>query len=133
VNHLPIAKKTYTEKAASKFQISPLDGAQYESILANNIQRSNKKKRYTKENTTRLRPRKTPQHKSTRNQPKTLKFSTKFIQATKHDTSLSLRCSRKDRMTGNKLYEANHLCMMKLAIINEETTRQPPPKDIIHP
>jgi hypothetical protein len=36
-------------------------------------------------------------------------------------------------MTGNKLYEANHLCMMKLAIIKEETTRQPPPQDIIHP
>jgi hypothetical protein len=58
VNHLPIAKKTYTEKAASKFQISPLDGAQYKSILANNIQRSSKEERYTKENTTRLRPRK---------------------------------------------------------------------------
>jgi hypothetical protein len=38
VNHLPIAKTTYIEKAASKFQISPLDDAQYESILANNIQ-----------------------------------------------------------------------------------------------
>ncbi len=58
MNHLPIAKKTYKEKAASKFQISPLDGAQYEGILANNTQRSNKEKRYTKENTTRLRPRK---------------------------------------------------------------------------
>jgi hypothetical protein len=60
VNHLPIAKKTYTEKAASKFQISPLDGTQYESILADTIQRTNKEKKHTKENTTRLRPRKTP-------------------------------------------------------------------------
>jgi hypothetical protein len=63
MNHLPIAKKTYTEKAASKFQISPLDGAQYESILANNIQRSNKEEECTKGNATRLRPRKnTPAH-----------------------------------------------------------------------
>jgi hypothetical protein len=58
VNYLPIAKKTYTEKAASKFQIPLLDGAQYKSIPANNIQRSNKEERYTKENTTRLQPRK---------------------------------------------------------------------------
>jgi hypothetical protein len=44
-----------------------------------------------------------------------------------------MSCSRKKRMTGNKLYEANHLCMMKLAIIKEETTRKPPPQNIIHP
>jgi hypothetical protein len=36
-------------------------------------------------------------------------------------------------MTGNKLYEANHLCMMKLAIIKEGTTKKPPPQDIVHP
>jgi len=41
----------------------PLDGAQYESILANNIQRSNKEERYAEENTTRLCLRKnTPTH-----------------------------------------------------------------------
>ncbi len=51
----------------------------------------------------------------------------------KHNTSLSLRCSRKNRMTGNKLYEANHLCMMNIALIKEKTTRKPPPQDIIHP
>jgi hypothetical protein len=32
-----------------------------------------------------------------------------------------------------KLYEANHLCMMKIALIEEKTTRKPPPQDIIHP
>jgi hypothetical protein len=88
VNHLPIAKKTYTEKAASKFQISPLDGAQYESILANNIQRSNKEERYTKENTTRLRPRKKHPNTNPREfSKKTLKFSTKLIKQQKHETS----------------------------------------------
>jgi hypothetical protein len=40
------------------FQIPPLDGAQYESILADNIQRSNEEKRYAEENTTRPRLRK---------------------------------------------------------------------------
>ena len=42
----------------------------------------------------------------------------------KHDTSPSLRCSRKNRMTGNKLYEANHLCMMKLALIKEKNYKK---------
>jgi hypothetical protein len=46
------------ERAASKFQISPPGGAQYENILANNIQRSNKEERYAEEKTTRLRLRK---------------------------------------------------------------------------
>jgi hypothetical protein len=36
-------------------------------------------------------------------------------------------------MTGKKLYEANHLCMMKLALIKAKSTREPPPQDIIHP
>jgi hypothetical protein len=84
VNHLPIAKKTYTEKAASKFQISLLDGAQYESILANNIQRSSKEERYTKENTTRLRPRKkhpnTNPHKFSQN----IKIQHQFKQTAKN-------------------------------------------------
>jgi hypothetical protein len=101
VNHLPIAKKTYTEKAASKFQISPLDGAQYESILANNIQRSNKNERYTRKTLLVYAQEKTPQHKSTQIQPKTLKFSTKLIKQQKHETSPSMSCSRKNRMTGN--------------------------------
>jgi hypothetical protein len=37
------------EKQQSWFQISPPDGAQEESILANNIQRSNKEKMHEKE------------------------------------------------------------------------------------
>jgi hypothetical protein len=78
VNHLPIAKKTYTEKAASKFQISPLDGAQYESILANNIQRSNKEERYTRENTTRLRPRKNTPTQIHTNSVKNIKIQHQF-------------------------------------------------------
>jgi hypothetical protein len=49
------------------------------SILANNIQRSNKEKMHEKGKTTRLRPRKTPQHISTQNQLKTLKLSTILI------------------------------------------------------
>jgi hypothetical protein len=67
------------------------------------------------------------------NQSKALKFNNNLIKQHKHNTSLSLRCSRKNRMTGNKLYEANHLCMMKIALIKEKTTRKPPPQDIIHP
>jgi hypothetical protein len=36
-------------------------------------------------------------------------------------------------MTGNKLYEANHLCMMKLALIKEKNYKKTTAKDIIHP
>jgi hypothetical protein len=57
------------------------------------------------------------------NQSEALKFNNNLIKQHKHNTSLSLRCSRKNRMTGNKLYEANHLCMMKIALIKEKTTR----------
>jgi hypothetical protein len=32
-----------------------------------------------------------------------------------------------------KLYEANHLRMMKLALTKAKSTRKPPPQDIIHP
>jgi hypothetical protein len=83
VNHPPTAKKTYTEKAASKFQISPLDGTQYRSISANNIQRSNKEKKGTTENTTRLRPRKnTPTHIHAES-VKNIKTQHQYNQATK--------------------------------------------------
>ncbi len=78
MNHLLIAKKTYTEKAANKFQISPQDGAQFESILANNIQRSNKEERYTKENTTRLRPRKNTPTQIHTNSVKNIKIQHQF-------------------------------------------------------
>jgi hypothetical protein len=74
-----------------------------------------------------------PQHKSTKIRSKVLKFNANLIKQHKHNTSPSLRCSRKNRMTGNKLYEANHLCMMKLALIKAKSTRKPPPQDIIHP
>jgi hypothetical protein len=40
----------------------------------------------------------------------------------KHYTSPSLRCSRKKRITRKKLYKANHLCMMKLALIKAKST-----------
>ena len=121
MNHLPIAKKTYTEKAASKFQISPLDGAQYESILANNIQRSNKEERYTKENTTRLRPRKkTPQHKSTQLQSTTLTFSTNLKQTAKTENFAQHELQQEQPNDGKILYEAIHLYMMKLALVNEK-------------
>jgi hypothetical protein len=62
----------------------PPDGAQEEGILANNIQRSNKKEECTKEKTTRLRPRKTPQHISTQNQLKNVKIQRHINQAAKH-------------------------------------------------
>jgi hypothetical protein len=90
----------------------PPDGAQEESILANNIQRSNKEEECTKEKTTRLRPRKTPQHISTQNQLKTLKFSTILIKQQKHETLPSISCSRKKRMTRNNFMKANHLYLM---------------------
>ncbi len=94
MNHPPPAKMTYTEKAASLVPKPPLDGAQYESILANNIQRSDKEKKHTKENTTRLRPRKTPQHKSTKNQSEVPKFKDDLIKQHNNDTSPSMHCSR---------------------------------------
>ena len=83
MNHLPIAKKTYTEKAASKFQISPLDGAQYESIPANNIQRSNKNERYTRITLLVYAQEKTPKHKSTQIQSKNTKIQHQINQAAK--------------------------------------------------
>ena len=61
VNHPPIAKMTYTEKAASLVPNSAARWRAIQNIQANNNQRSNKEKKYTKENTPRVRPRrKTP-------------------------------------------------------------------------
>ncbi len=114
-------------------RLVPNSAARWRAIqnnLANNIQRNNKKEihhiiRYSSTS----KKKKTPQHKSTlhrskkkkkKKKKKKLKFEDNLIVQHKHNTSLSLRCSRKDRTTGNKLYKANHLCMMKLAIIKEE-------------
>jgi phage-related tail protein len=73
VNHPPIAKKTYTEKAASLVQNSAARWRAIQKHLRNNNQRSNKEEKYTKENTTRLRQRKRTQHKSTKQSVKCLK------------------------------------------------------------
>ena len=53
-----IAKKTYTEKAASLVQNSAARWRAIQKHLRNNNQRSSKEEIYTKENTTRLRQRK---------------------------------------------------------------------------
>jgi hypothetical protein len=75
MDHPPIAKMTYTEEAASLVPNSAARWRAVQNILANNNQRSNEQKDYAKEYTHRLRPRKkTPQHKSTQNQLKVLKF-----------------------------------------------------------
>ncbi len=58
-----------------------------------------------------------PQHKSTKIRSKVLTFNANLIKQHKHDTSPSLRCSRKNRNDRKKLYEANHLYLMKLALI----------------
>jgi hypothetical protein len=112
VNHPPPAKMTYTEGAANLVPDSAARWRASESILANNIQRSNKERRYNEETTTRLRPRKnTPTHinaKSVNN----IKTQQQYNQATRTQYFNSMRCSRKDQMTGKQLYEANHLCMM---------------------
>ncbi len=101
VNHPPIAKKTYTEKAASLVPNSAARWRAIGNILANNNQRSNKEEKYTRENTTRVRPKKKkPQHKSTKIRSKVLEVNANLIKQHKHDTSPSLRCSRKNRMTG---------------------------------
>jgi hypothetical protein len=119
VNHLPIAKKTYKEKAASKFQISPLDGAQYEKILTNNIQRSNKEERYTKENTTRLRPRKNTSTQIHTNSVKNAKIQHQFKQTAKTGNFAQHELQQEKPNDRKQLYEAIHLYMMKLALVNE--------------
>ena len=88
------------------------------------ISAATKEEKHTKENTTHLRQWKRTQHKSTKQSVKTLKFNNNLINQHKHNTSPSLRCSRKNRMTGNKLYEANHLCMMKIALIKEKKLQE---------
>ncbi len=119
MNHLPIAKKTYTEKAASKFQISPLDGTQYESILANNIQHSNKEERYTKDNTTRLRPRKNTPTQIHTNSVKSVKIQHQFKQTSKTWNFAQHELQQEKPNDRKQLYEAIHLCTMKLALIKE--------------
>ncbi len=74
-----------------------------------------------------------PQHKSTKIWSKVLEFNANLIKQHKHETSPSLRCSRKNRMTGKKLYEAIHLYMMKLALIKNKSTGKTPHQDITHP
>jgi hypothetical protein len=59
-------KKTHQIKTKDQFQISPLDGAQYEKISSDNNQQNNKMKNRYQENTTHLNPRNRPQHKTTR-------------------------------------------------------------------
>ena len=133
MNHLPIAKKTYTEKAASKFQISPLDGAQYENILANSIQRSNKEERYTKENTTRLRPRKNTPTQIHATSVNNINIQHQFKSNSKNRKLRPAWAAAAKPNDRKQLYEAIHLYMMKLALINEKNTRKLPPRDIIHP
>ncbi len=62
------------------------------------------------------------------NQSKALKFNNNLIKQHKHNTLLSLRCSRKKPYDRKKLYEADHLYMMKIALIEEKATRKPPPQ-----
>ena len=81
MNHPPIAKKTYTEKAASLIQNSTARWRAIQTHLKNNNQRSNKEEKYTKENTTRLRQRKRTQHKSAKQSVKSLKTLQQFNQA----------------------------------------------------
>jgi hypothetical protein len=81
VIHPPIAKKTYTEKAAS---LVPNSAARWRAIQkhpSKHNQRSNKEERYTKENTTRLRSRKKTLHKSMEESVKSDKIWHKFSQA----------------------------------------------------
>ncbi len=75
MNHPSIAKKTYKTKPRFQFQISPLDGAQYEASHQIIISIATKEEQDTKENTTRLYPRRRPQHKPTKNQVKSIKIS----------------------------------------------------------
>ncbi len=58
MNHPPITKKTYTEKAASLVLNSAARWRAIQNILVNNNQRNNEEKEYAKEYTNRLRPRK---------------------------------------------------------------------------
>ncbi len=99
-------------KQQSWFQILPLDGAQEEGILANNIQRSNKENMHEKRKTTRLRPRKTPQHISTQNQLETLKIRHHINQAAKRWNFAQYKLQQEKANDRKQLYEANHLNLM---------------------
>ena len=98
--------------------------ARIQNILANNNQRSNKKEIHQGIRYSSTSKKKTPQHKSTKNQSEVLKFEDDLIKQHNNDTSPSMRCSRNNRMTGKKLYEANHLCMMKLALIKNKLQKK---------
>jgi hypothetical protein len=84
-----------------KFQFSPLDGAQFENILTSKNQQINKRKknRYREKHYPAIFKKNKPQHKPTKNQSKVLEFQRQVKRTQKHDTSPSLRCSRKKRMT----------------------------------
>ncbi len=94
------------------FRILPPDGAQEESILAINIQHSNKKGKYRERiNRSSTSHTNTPTH----NHANSFKTHYKFIAIygiQQKRNFISMSCSRKERMTGKQLYEANHLYTM---------------------
>jgi hypothetical protein len=93
------------------FKILPPDGAQEENILAINIQHSNKKGKQGKDKPLIYVPNKHPNTYPRKFIQNTLKIHRYLHNPTKRNF-ISMSCSRKDRMTGNQLYEANHLYSM---------------------
>ena len=88
-----------------------------------------KEKTDTEENTTHLYPIKDLDTKHTKIRSKVSKFNTRLTNSTKHNTSPSLRCSRKNRMT-TKLYDANHLYMMTIAHTRRNKKSNTTPRSI---
>jgi hypothetical protein len=119
-------------KQESWFQIPPPDGAQEEIILANYIQCSNKEEECRKKiNYSSTSQEHIPTHIHAK--------SFKNVEIHRHLNRPrrtwhfnSMRCSRKDRMTGKQLYEANHFCMMN-PNYQRKSTRNLPPQQLIYP
>jgi hypothetical protein len=90
----------------------PPDGAQEKSILAINIQHSNKKEKYREKiNRSSTFQTNTPTHIHANSFKTRYKFIA-IYRIQQKENFISMSCSRKDRMTGKQLYEANHLYSM---------------------
>ncbi len=105
----------------SWFKILPPDGAQEESILAINIQHSSKRELQEKNELFVHVPNKHPNTYPREFIQNTLKIHCYLRNPTKRNF-ISMSCSRKDRMTGQQLYEASHLYSM--IAINTENVQE---------
>jgi hypothetical protein len=113
------------------FKILPPDGAQEMSILANNIQHSNKEGKCRKRVNYSSTPRKnTPTHihaESVTN----VKIQHHINQAAERWNFAQHKLQKEKANDKKQLYDANHLYLMT-AIITEEIYKKTPPQRFIH-